>query len=191
MNVCTHCKNRRVVFTQLVLPQLHFKDHKQLSVFACKQFKFQKQPSCFCSACTKLEDCFWSLNCNYDKQAGLKQPSCFCSELPGTLNFCLHWNSISRMVDLESFECTTPTPIGLTSWVMQISPCSKLPYIVSLYKPSSNRLFVFYDHKRNWEGPGNKQWTTDCLIAIQKLKTITELCEMRKSSCCCWYTQHC
>ena len=68
-----HCKNRRIVLTQLVYHSCILKIKNNPHVFACTQFKFQKQPSCFCSACTKHVDCFWSLNCNCGKQAGLKQ----------------------------------------------------------------------------------------------------------------------
>ena len=68
-----HCKNRRVVLTQLVYHCCNLSIKNNPNVFACTQFKFQNQPSCFYSACTK------HLNCNCGKQVGLKQPSCFCS----------------------------------------------------------------------------------------------------------------
>ena len=66
------CKNRRVVLTQLVYHNCILKIKNNPHVFAFTQFKFQKQPSCFCSECTKHEDCFSFLNCNCGKQAGLK-----------------------------------------------------------------------------------------------------------------------
>ena len=43
-----HCKNRRVVLTQLVYHSCILKIKNNPHVFACTQFKFQKQPSCFC-----------------------------------------------------------------------------------------------------------------------------------------------